>query len=61
MDYAFYKLVMNKEKKLHRIKEISEQIVTLKLTKGIKSKPNKTCNKTKKTFVFGFGRYFGFG
>ena len=38
MDYAFYKLVMNKEKKLHRIKEISEQIVTLKLTKGIKSK-----------------------
>tara|TARA_Y100000114_G_C11560474_1_gene231553 strand:+ start:36 stop:245 length:210 start_codon:yes stop_codon:yes gene_type:complete len=38
LDYAFYKLVMNKEKKLHRIKEISEQIVTLKLTKGIKSK-----------------------
>ena len=32
MDYAFYKLVMNKEKKLHRIKEITEQIATLKLT-----------------------------
>ena len=32
LDYAFYKLVMNKEKKLHRIKEITEQIVTLKLT-----------------------------
>ena len=32
MDYAFYKLVMNKEKKLNRIKEITEQIVTLKLT-----------------------------
>ena len=39
MDYAFFKLVMNKEQKLDRINEIQEAIITLKLAgNSVKSK-----------------------